>query len=120
MFRTMLIASGLLGLSACVLGDLEKSDGEDPDAITLIEWHAAYTADICELIFECTREDLIEYLPWSDAEQCIAVGGTADAAECAAFDPVLGEECLDGTSTMTCEEYDVGSFPPSCEAVCGQ
>jgi hypothetical protein len=87
------------------------------------EFSTEYTAHSCDLMFECTAEENLQYLPYTDAEDCktqLANAEEVDEAEDTCdFDKGLAAECLDAMAVLTCEDYTAVAFPPSCSNVCG-
>ena len=79
-----------------------------------------YTGIICDLTFDCTDEELIEYLPWADANECKTASEDGEEAEESTcnYDKAAAAECLEAASAMTCDDYNAGSFPSSCSNVC--
>lgn len=87
------------------------------------EFSTEFTGHSCDLMFECSDEATLPYLPYTDAADCKAQLAEAEevdeAEDTCDFDKGVAAECLDAMAVLTCEDYTGGSFPASCSNVCG-
>lgn len=86
------------------------------------EFATEYTGHSCDLIFECTDEAALAYLPYTDAADCKAQLAEAEevdeAEDTCDFDKGVAAECLDAMAAVTCEDWTAGNLPASCGNVC--